>query len=193
MKKIVLILFFFGLFAVSSQDNPWERTLRSVSNYKMLKVTVVSDSMILELSEDQYPGLLKATGDFKVLEQPSCRCLPTVKYNVIFTLSATNMLVVQAVPNHWFHAVFFYRGQVLTFLILDENNHFYNAVENIVNPPQEETPEPPMCSECAGMMYIMVIGTCEKCGATTESMAFKYCPACARKKGVCQVCGKKLK
>lgn len=56
----------------------------------------------------------------------------------------------------------------------------------------EETEEQ-LCSDCQTKMFAMMMGSCSSCGEMTSSCAFQYCQSCARKKGVCQACGKSLK
>ena len=38
----------------------------------------------------------------------------------------------------------------------------------------------------------MAMGRCKACGKTTSSMSYKYCGACAKKKGACALCGKNM-
>ena len=57
----------------------------------------------------------------------------------------------------------------------------------------DRPPASPMCEKCRGMMFIMTVGKCSKCGGPTSSGAHKYCRACAIRLGKCQACGKDLK
>lgn len=45
-----------------------------------------------------------------------------------------------------------------------------------------------LCAECEQNMHSDDVGSCKECGKDTSSGAFQMCGACARRKGVCQVC-----
>gem|GEM_PF-6777665 len=50
----------------------------------------------------------------------------------------------------------------------------------------------PKCESHFGQMYAAVMGSCKGCGNPTASSAFQLCSVCAKKRGKCQVCLKKL-
>ena len=50
-----------------------------------------------------------------------------------------------------------------------------------------------LCDDCRKKVMIMAIGKCKECGKMTSSKSYKYCMECAKKKGVCPCCGKKMK
>jgi hypothetical protein len=41
---------------------------------------------------------------------------------VVFFLPGSDLLVIQIVEDHWFHAVFLYRGRIVQFVLLDAEN-----------------------------------------------------------------------
>lgn len=57
----------------------------------------------------------------------------------------------------------------------------------------KKPPEPTdtTCSEC-GPMANLAMGTGSECGHECSSRGHKWCPACAKKRGVCQTCGKAM-
>jgi predicted amidophosphoribosyltransferase len=48
------------------------------------------------------------------------------------------------------------------------------------------------CEQCRSLMFAMAIGQCRECGGATTSIAEKLCEACARRLGVCRVCGRNM-
>ena len=46
-----------------------------------------------------------------------------------------------------------------------------------------------LCPECKHRLVLWEIGSCERCGATTGTIANKYCYDCAKELNCCQRCG----
>jgi len=52
-----------------------------------------------------------------------------------------------------------------------------------------------VCAECAKEQgHTQELKVCKKCGASSDKdpLTRKYCRKCAKKLGVCRICGKKL-
>lgn len=48
--------------------------------------------------------------------------------------------------------------------------------------------EQQLCRKCLELLCTDDMGTCSQCGGDTTSGAYAICGACAKKRGVCQVC-----
>ena len=48
-----------------------------------------------------------------------------------------------------------------------------------------------VCPQCYGAVLLPAEGECERCGATTRTIYYKYCYDCAKELNCCQRCGKK--
>lgn len=192
---LFLVLFVFGChFTYAQQQEQWQSALAS----KVNKIIYAGNEQANNIDSQYLPSLQRACRNFRILEGPECRCLPNVEAQVIFVLEHSGVLIVQLVPNHWFQAVLCQENRVVHFFLKDEQNTFYQTVEQIMNPssstpPQSSATRETMCRECNGKMYAMAIGKCTNCGAATSSIAFKYCRRCAQQKNACQACGKSLK
>ena len=45
---------------------------------------------------------------------------------------------------------------------------------------------------CLPVAVVSMAGKCEDCGTTTSWSGQKFCPNCAKERGVCQICKQKL-
>jgi len=212
MRKIFMLgLLMVSLCCSHAQDlsELWKNTLESFSSDDIMQIFVVQADSHKKLPKKFVSDILKAMKEIEVLESPDCRCLPQTTGSLVFFLRENRIFTIELVKEHWFQANLLLQGRSIRFILKDKKDTLPEKVMNILNPPQKpvkpeksekpeiKTPEPEkqtsMCEECSQMMFMMAIGTCECCGATTSSISFKYCKACALKKGVCQVCEKKVK
>ncbi len=46
-----------------------------------------------------------------------------------------------------------------------------------------------LCPECKDRLVLCAIGSCERCGAQTSTVSYKYCYDCAKELNCCQMCG----
>ena len=46
-----------------------------------------------------------------------------------------------------------------------------------------------LCPECKYKLVLFMDGECERCGATTGTISYKYCYDCAKELNCCQMCG----
>lgn len=201
MKKLLLLTFILStlccswLLAQEEEQNNWQITWDLLSPKKILNVTVAGKTNVTSLESRYFAGLWKACHAFRLLDNPECRCLPSVKKNMVFFFEDATMLTIQLVSSHWFYGVLYHEGQATQFYLKDPKNRLFEAVEEIMNPKPKppEPPRDPMCSECEGMMFAMAMGKCSECDNPTSSIAFKLCVKCAQQQGKCQVCKKSLK
>ena len=195
MKKIslwilvIMIMSLPGWGYAQELKELWESTTDSISGDEVLKIVYANSGELKKIENKHVKSLLSAAKKIQVLDKPDTRSLPSIEGMLVFFMKNTNMLVIQITQKHWFKAVYFNDGQVIPFILKDNEDGLYQVIEKLFAPP--ELPKEPLCNECQGKMFIMAIGTCSNCGSSTPSMAYKLCAECARAKGVCMSCGRK--
>ncbi len=183
----------------SAQDlsDLWKSTIESLSSDQIMQVFSVEANAYKKISKKYTKDILESLKEIETLENPDCRCLPQPEACLVFFLKENRIFTIEIVKEHWFQANLLLAGRSIRFILKDKKNKLADSVMNILNPPKKTSPpeekQSALCPECSQMMFAMGMGNCEACKAPTRTMSFKFCDACALKKGVCQVCEKKLK
>lgn len=211
MSRILFIMLFLSsITMIYAQD--WQDTTNALG--EPVRMMAEKENTMVKIADKDLVNVWDACKKLTVLQNPSCRCLPTLQGTLVVWFQDHQVVVVELVQDHWFHLVYVGNGRVVSFLMKDDTNLVWSLVEEamkekatkkankqaknltpqpVAAPPSEESSEPVLCPECQGKMFAMMIGKCSACSNTTPSIAYKFCAACGKSNNACCACGKKLK
>lgn len=194
-------VFFWGYLMVSlcvfsgtAQEGGglWQETISAIAPDQVIQMILIESDTTKTIDKKNVDTILNSLKDLALLENPECRCLPTVEGRLLFLLSTNKILAIELVKAHWFQAVLLEEGKSTPFILKDKEDKFVTTLGKIMNPSTSSKKEKPIHEKCAQMMYPPAMGKCSSCSNPVRSVAYKYCESCARDKGVCMVCGEKL-